>query len=228
MTSEASKPSAATIIAVQGEAYLEVAPERALAHLVIDVDGPERASVQDRAAEARNRCIAAIRSRHDTTAGPITEWAAGQLQVWSQRPWNADGVQLPLVFHSRSTIDATFSNLDEVGDVVDTLSATDGVTLTGLEWSVTDLTRQELEGRCQRDAVQNAVAKASVFASALGLGEIRPLELSEPSAFGGGGNDGSFSRMLMASSGGATEFIPEPIRIAVQVDVRFEARPAAS
>lgn len=228
MSTEAGTTPHVTVVSVRGEAFVEVAPERVTVHVVIDIDGPERASVEHRATDARTRCIAAVQSRHDTTAGPIAEWSASQLQQWSQRPWNAEGAQLPLVFHSRSTVDATFSDLDAVGGWIDTLAATDGVTLAGLDWSVTDLTRQELEGRCQRDAVTNAVAKASVYASALGLGDIRPVEISEPSAFSRGEPaDGIVSRMVLASSSGPTEFTPEPIRIAVQVDARFEARPAA-
>ncbi|GGE85700.1 hypothetical protein GCM10011313_05210 [Mycetocola zhadangensis] len=213
-----------TIISVRGEAFVEVAPERATVSIVIAVDGPEKSAVQQRASDARNQCISTIRPMSDAKAGPVTEWTASQLQVWSERPWNADGAQLPPVFHSRSTLDVTFSDLDAVGAWTDTAAAMDGVTIAGIDWKITDLTRQELEGRCSRDAVANAAAKASVYASALGLGDVRPIEISEPAA--SQPEYGAVSRMVMASAGDPTEFAPKHIRIAVQVNARFEARSA--
>ena len=224
MSEEAQKTPGVTVISVRGEAFVDVEPERATVSVIIDVDGPERAAVQQRASDARNRCIGAIRSLSDPKAGPITEWTGSQLQVWSQRPWNADGAQLPPVFHSRSTLDVTFSDLEAVGAWTDTASADDDVTIAGVDWSITDLTRQELEGRCSRDAVASAVAKASVFASALGLGDVRPVEISEPAT--ANPEYGVMSRMAFASAGGPTEFAPERIRIDVQVNARFEAQSA--
>lgn len=228
MNDDVSAGPGFTRISVRGEASVEVAPERATVNVVIDVDGAERAEVQQRGADARAECIASARALHSATAGPITEWSAGQLQAWSSRPWNADGAQLPLVFHSRSTVTATFSDLEAVGAWTDAVSENDGVTLAGIDWSITDLTQQELEARCQRDAVANAVAKASVYASALGLGDVRPIAITEPATLSDGPLEfGSMSKIAMASAGPSTEFTPELLRIVVQVNARFDARPAA-
>jgi uncharacterized protein YggE len=226
MNSQNTGTDDSTTVSVRGEAFVEVPPERATVHVVIDIDGAERNSVQRVATEARNTCISSARSLHDAAAGPITEWSASQLQAWSARPWNADGVQLPLVYHSRATLSATFSGLDAVGGWIDALSAHEGVSISGIDWDLTDGTRQELEERCQRDAVSQAVAKASVYAKALGLGDVRPVEIAEPGAFGTNEPGfGTVSRMSLASAAGPTEFAPEPVRIDVQVFARFRAAP---
>jgi uncharacterized protein YggE len=225
MSTDAQPSPGATVISVRGEAYVEVQPERATVKVIVELDGPDRASVQHRASQARERCLTMVRTLHDPGTGPITEWSASSLQVWSTRPWNAEGTQLPLVFHSRSTVDATFSDLDAVGAWTDTLAATDGITIAGIDWSITDLTRQELEARCSRDAVANAVTKATIYASALGLGDVGPTEITEPAVLHAGGPEyGVMAKMAMASPG-STEFAPEPVRITVQVNARFEARP---
>lgn len=228
MSTEAHNTADPTVIAVRGEAWVEVPPERARVNIVIEVDGAEKTDIERRASEARNVCIDAAQAGHDPANGPITDWAAGQLQVWSQRPWNADGVQLPLVFHSRSTLSATFSDLEAVGPWIDAATHDDAVAVAGIDWSITDSTRRELEEGCQRDAVRNAVSKASVYASSLGLGRVHPTEIAEPVVLGAPDAEfGGVSRMALASAPGTpTGFTPEPIRIHVAVNARFEARPA--
>jgi uncharacterized protein YggE len=221
-------PSSSTVISVRGEAFVDVAPERVAVHIVLDIDGPNKATVLSRATEARELTIGAARASHDADSGPIVEWSASGLQVWSDRPWSADGAQLPLVYHSRSTLDATFTDLDAVGAWTDQVSAIDGVSIAGLDWSLTDSTRRTLEEQCQRDAVAGAVAKASVYASTLGLDTVHPIDISEPGVFSPQPPDtGTFRKMSLASAeSGPTEFAPERLRVAVEVHARFEASSA--
>jgi uncharacterized protein YggE len=221
-------PDRPAVISVRGEAFVDVAPERVLVHVVVDIDGPDKAAVLHRATEARERAVAAARDVYDADRGPIVEWSASGLQVWSDRPWSSDGAQLPLVFHSRSTLDAMFADLDAVGAWTDRVSAIDGVSISGLNWSLTDSTRRTLEEQCQRDAVAGAVAKASVYASSLGFDTVHPIDISEPGVFSPQLPDaGAFRKMSLASAeSGPTEFAPERLRVAVEVHARFEANSA--
>ncbi|MCP2030477.1 uncharacterized protein YggE [Okibacterium sp. HSC-33S16] len=217
------------VISVRGEASADVIPERVTVHVGVDIDGPDKAAVLHRAAEARERVIAAARAAHDADDRALVDWSASGLQVWSERPWSAEGVHVPLVFHSRSTLDAIFAGIDAVGAWTDQVSELDGISISGLDWSLTDSTRHELEEQCQRDAVAHAVAKTSVYASALGLNTVHLIDLAEPGVLSPQPPEpGPLRTMsLAAGTSGPTEFAPEPVRIAVEVHARFEASSAS-
>jgi uncharacterized protein YggE len=80
----------------------------------------------------------------------------------------------------------------------------------------------------RRRAVENAVAKATVYATSLGLSTVRPIALSDPGMLG----DGSapvqppqplFARAASDTSNASLTLKPEEIVIQVQVHARFAA-----
>ena len=89
--------TAVTIITVQGEAHARRTAERAIVSLSATVDGPDRDPVVDAVASAASAITALITADLDPTAGPIVRFSADRAHVWSDRPWNQQGEQLPLV-----------------------------------------------------------------------------------------------------------------------------------
>lgn len=222
-----------TVIAVRGTAEERIEPELAAVTLTVGVSGPERDTALARTAEARERVVAEVRELE--ASGSLDTWSAGQLRVWSHRPFNSEGRQLPLVHRTSAEIEIVFTDLDRLGDWVSRVADGDAVDLNGLDWRLTDPTRRRVQELAQRAAVADAVAKARVYAAALGLGEPTPVELADtglltaqpvPPEPGG-------MRLAMMSTGwdgggagAGTEFTPAELVIEASVEARFSADPA--
>ncbi|MFF1573793.1 SIMPL domain-containing protein [Leifsonia sp. NPDC058292] len=218
-----------TIITVQGEYELHQPAERGTVRLTVAYDGAHRDEVLARTTQRHVALTSELRDIHDPQSGPVTWWASDQLRVWGERPWNQDGKQLPVVFHAQVGVDAKFSDLAALSDWVGVVSLLDGVTVTGITWALTEARMQTLVQEARRRAVENAVAKATVYATSLKLGSVRPLALSDPGMLGDVSSPGQptqplFARAVSADLGGGTLALkPEDITIAVQVHARFAA-----
>ena len=216
-----------TQITVTGSAELRVAPELAVVSLTVGHSGPHRDGVLQEAGAAHQELIAEIRALE--ASGALELWSAGQLRVWSQRPWNAEGRRLPLVHEARADVEAVFRDLDRLGEWVSAAALREQVTVTGIEWRLTDTTRRRLLEDAQRAAVADAITKAAVYASALGLGRPSPIDLADHGMLTPPQRPPQPKAMMMraAAFGGAeppvTELAPADLLIEASVDARFTA-----
>ncbi|WP_400999301.1 SIMPL domain-containing protein [Agromyces sp. GXQ0307] len=217
-----------TTIAVTGRAEERVEPELGAVSLAVASNGPVRDRVLGGVGEAHERLLAEIRELD--AAGALESWSAGQLRVWSHRPWNAEGRQLPLVHEASADLEVVFRDLDALGAWVGPTSSAPDVTVNGVDWRLTDATRSRMQEAAQRAAVADAVRKASVYAEALGLGTPTPVELADhgmlqaqpiPRAH----KAVAMRAMAMDAAGGspAPEFAPAKLVIEASVDARFTA-----
>lgn len=218
-----------TIITVQGEYELRHPAERGALRLRVAYEGPSRDEVLALTTQRQVSLTAELRDLHDPQRGPVVQWASDQLRVWGDRPWNPDGSRGDVVHHAEVGIDAVFSDLAALSDWVGVASLLDGVAVDGITWSLTEARRQTLTQEARRRAVENAVAKATVYATSLGLSSVTPLALSDPGMLGDGSAPGQppqplFARAVSADMGGAALSLkPEQLTIAVQVHARFAA-----
>ncbi|ANF30312.1 hypothetical protein A0130_00185 [Leifsonia xyli] len=218
-----------TIITVQGEYELRHPAERGALRLRVSYEGPSRDEVLALTTQRQVSLTAELRDLHDPQRGPVVQWASDQLRVWGDRPWNPDGSRGDVVHHTEVGIDAVFSDLAALSDWVGVASLLDGVAVDGITWSLTEARRQALTQEARRRAVENAVAKATVYATSLGLSSVTPLALSDPGMLGDGSAPGQppqplFARAVSADAGGAALSLkPEQLTIAVQVHARFAA-----
>ncbi|MGO4594289.1 SIMPL domain-containing protein [Leifsonia sp. 2TAF2] len=218
-----------TIITVQGEYELRHPAERGAVRLRVSYEGPSRDEVLALTTQRQLSLSSELRELHNPLSGPVTQWSSDQLRVWGDRPWTGDGRRLDVVHHAEVGIDALFSDLPALSDWVGVVSLLDGVTIEGVTWSLTEARRQTLTQEARRRAVENAVAKATVYATSLGLSTVKPLALSDPGMLGDTSAPGQppqplFARAVSADTGGATLALkPEELTIAVQVHARFSA-----
>lgn len=226
---------AETIITVQGEYSAWYPAERATVSVSVRTDGSDRDEVFSRAVAASDAVRNTIESIHDKTAGPITWWSSDSVRVWSERPWNSDGAQLDPVYHAAIDFTAKFKEFGALARWVESVAGISGVTVTSIEWALTDATRTSATVEVRSRAVKDAVAKASVYAQSIGLGSVTATALADPGMLGdpSGGGSGSqpvFARGAMKSmafdSSGAPQLAlkPEDIAVASTVDARFIAR----
>ena len=221
-----------TIITVQGEYSAWYPAERATVRATVQVDGPQRDSVFTRAVASADALRVLIEALFDKEKGPVTWWTSDSVRVWSDRPWNNDGKQLPLVFHASVDFSAKFSDFDALSRWVEQAAAIESVSIPSISWDLTDATRTSMTTEVRSRAVKDAVAKASVFAQSIGLGTVRAIALADPGMLGdpapGGGAAPMFRGAMKAQAfdgagAPALALKPEEILVASVVDARFIA-----
>lgn len=223
---------AVTVITVQGEAEARRIAERATVTVAATADGPDRSPVIDAVASAAATITGLLASDHDEEAGPVVRWTSDRARVWSDRPWNQQGEQLPLVFHAAISITAEFSDVEALSRFVETASRTEHVGVGAIGWNLTEASRRELETLVRAEAVTAAVEKARQFAAAVGLREVTPVAIADPGLLGDGGRGGdqgaprmrgAMMAMGAADTGPQFDFTPGEIVVAAAVDARFSA-----
>ncbi|WP_309102012.1 SIMPL domain-containing protein [Microbacterium sp.] len=213
-------------VTVRGEHEARVAPERATIHVSVSCDGPERALVVERAMRLAEPVRQSITDRR--TAGTVVDWTSKRLSVRAERPWSNDGKRLAPVFYASISFSATFAEASELSIWVTDVSAWDGVELGGVHWHLTPQTRATVERDVAAQAVGVAVARAQAYASALGLHDVRPLEIADVGLIARDAAAPGVLKMrgaafAAADSGAAMEFEPEEIIITATVEARFLA-----
>lgn len=222
-----------TIITVQGEHSAWYPAERATVRASIQVDGPKRDAVFTSAVSASDAVRTSIEALFDKQTGPITWWSSDSVRVWSDRPWNNEGKQLPLVYHAAVDFSAKFLDFDALSGWVETVAAIEFVTIGSISWDLTDATRTSVTTEVRSRAVKDAVAKATVYAQSIGLGSVTAIALADPGMLGdpsaGGAAPAPMMRAAMkmqAFDGGGAPTLalkPEEIAVASIVDARFIA-----
>lgn len=220
-----------TTIAVTGRAEEKIAPELGAVTLSVGAQGATRDDVYARTSAAHERLLTELRGLD--ASGALDTWSAGQLRIWSYRPWNSEGRQLPLVHQANADVEVIFTDLSRLGEWVGEAATASELTIGGVDWRLTDATRRRVQEAAQRGAVADAVAKARVYAAALGLGEPAPVELADHGMLSVQPLAAAAPTALMmrtaADVGGGmptTEFAPAQLVIEASVDARFTADPA--
>ncbi len=220
-----------TEITVRGTFSTFQAPERATVHATIAFEGPAMEPVYDRVARDLETVKASVTPLKTGDRGPVTWWSAEQLRTWSNRPWNSDGIQLPLVHHASVGMEVKFRDFSSLSRWVGNhVANTEGFRVSHIEWALTSDRRKELQRLARIRAVEDAVVKARQYAAALGLSKIRPVGIADAGMLGEGlhpqsGDGAAYLRTGAVGGAGArdVELVPEDIEVAAAVDARFVA-----
>lgn len=213
------------IITVRGEHELRVAPERATVHLSVSFDGPDRAQVVEQALAAAQPVREGAEGLKN--AGAVTEWTSERMSVFAERPWNDKGRQLAPVYRASIAFTVTFADVSEMSVWVSETSIAEGVSIGYIDWHLTPQTEAEVEREVATQAVGVAVSRAKAYSDALGLSNVRPLEIADRGLISAGGAPQAKAMMRDAamSMAGAPEmeFQGEEITVSAVVEGRFAA-----
>ncbi len=221
-----------TIITVQGSYAAYYPAERATVTLSVHFESGTRDAAFESATSSAASVRESIVAIHDAQSGPITWWSSDMVQVWSEKPWSSTGEQLPLIYHARINFSAKFSDFEALARWVEETAAIDGVAITHIAWELTESRKTTLTAEVRSRAVKDAVAKASVYAQSIGLGQVKAIAIADPGMLGSeasGASELARARMskaeLMAAGAGVSELSlkPEEIEVASVVDARFVA-----
>ena len=218
-----------TIITVRGRFSSFYPPERATVKVSVGFEGSEREPVFSETVAVSSRVRSLISGRLSPTDGPITWWSSDSIQVWSSKPWNQDGAQLPPVFHSRVGFSVKFSDFAVMAEWIEQVAVIEGLTISAISWALTEARKTAVIAEVRSRAVEDAVAKASMYAQSIGLGSVHAVALADPGMLGdrvGASDDGASPQMSpMMVTGVAPELslTPEDIEVDATVDARFVA-----
>jgi uncharacterized protein YggE len=221
------------VIAVSGTVTHRYHAERGLLRLAVELEGDERSSVVDDSVAVHNRVTE--RATALRRQGAATWWTARSVSVGVvSEPSATDGTRASSVrYRTRSTIEVRFQDFTALADWVGELAHVEGVTIEGVEWSLGHARRAEVEQDARLAAVADAVARASDYADALGLGAPELQAVYEPGLRPGEGGAGGVpfmaSRSLMAGStlddSGSVVFDlqPDDIEVTATISADFTA-----
>ncbi|GAA5028236.1 SIMPL domain-containing protein [Microbacterium fluvii] len=217
------------IITVRGEREHRVAPEQAVARIVVRADGPDRGEVVERMTAAATVLRDDLTARK--TAGGIADWSSRRVSVWADRPWNAEGKRLAPVHRASVEITATFTDFTALSWWLSEISDRDEVAVEEVSWELTPETARRVEADVAASAVQVAVARATAYAAAIGLTTVVPEQIADLGLLSSGGAETAAPRMMKAAmmsdaggSGAPFAFEPEEITVTAAVEARFRAR----
>ncbi len=212
------------IITVRGEHETRIAPEEGVVHLSVRCDGPERGPVVERIAAIAAPLREELAARQ--ASGEVSEWSSQRASVWAERPWNNEGIQLPLVHHASVDVVATFTDFAALSWWVSAVAEREGVQVGGVTWQLTSATRRTVEAEVAAHAVQTAVSRATAYANAIGHASVAPLEIADVGLLGRPEADPG-PRMMRAMATDASpslDFQPPDITVTAGVEARFAAR----
>jgi uncharacterized protein YggE len=219
------------VITVRGEHETRIAPERAVAHLTIRAEGPERGAVVERMAALTEPVRDDLAARK--SAGTVPEWTSQRVSVWSERPWNNEGKRLAPVHYATVDFSITFTDFTVLSWWAGEVAEREGAQLGWIEWLLTPETRASTERDVATQAVGVAVARAEAYAGALGLSNVTALEIADLGLLTRQEQSPAPApRMMMAKAayaadaGGApaVQLQPEDIVVSAAVEARFVAR----
>lgn len=212
------------IVTVRGEQERRVPPEHAVVHVSVRADGPERGPVVERvttlAEPLRDDLVAAQRSDE------VVEWSSGRVSVWTERPWNAEGRQLPPVHHAALDLTATYRDFHALSWWIGEVAETDAVQVVDVRWELSPATRAVIEREVATEAVQVALQRAGAYAEALGMDSVTPLEVADAGLLLPHPEQAPpMLRAMAAESAGAPMALqPADIIVSAAVEARFLAR----
>lgn len=214
-------------ITVRGSHSVFAPPERATVSLQVTIEGPASEEVLDGADRTASNVRRTLEPLHRPETGPVTWWSSDQVRTWAHRPFNDQGKQLPLVHHASLVFQVKFSDFGEMGMWISSVAALPGAAVAGIEWALTADRRTQLVGQVRTAAVRQAQSKASEYAAALGVSEVRAIAIADAGMLGEGlhpvtASGPSFARMKAADTGGP-EFAPQDVSVTAEIDARFLA-----
>lgn len=197
--------------------------ERGTASATISYQGPEMDPVYRGVAQELEEVKRSAASLQES--GAVTWWSAEQLRTWSDRPWNRDGLLLPLVHHARVGVEVKFRDFAALSAWVgQNIANLEGFDLERVKWALTASRRETLFAKAQVRAVQDATSRAQRYADALALGQVRPVSIADAGMLEADRRPTRESPAGASSSGGAdVELVPNHIKLSAAVDARFVA-----
>lgn len=152
---------------VAGNAIRSHPAERGTVHVGVRFTSADRKSARSSAIKAHNAVVSEAKEHHER--GTATWWSSDHVVVDAYREYVKDSDTRVLRYRSRSTIEVKFHDFAALADWVGSLGEREGVSVDGIDWTLTVALRAKLDREVRIAAVQDAITKAGDYAAALGM-----------------------------------------------------------
>lgn len=215
------------LIAVHGSAARLLPAERGTVHLSLGWEADDRAVALRTVTDAHARAVRDAKSL--VHRGVATWWGSDQVRVRAERRYVKDE-DWRTVQVARAQVKVKFRDFSALSDWVDDIGSVAGTAIDGIDWTITEGHRREVEREVRVRAVQDATARAEAYATAIGGGAVRLERLWEPGlrpSSIGSAEGGVVTRAMMKAAGsGGIELRPDDIEVSAEVTADFEVDPA--
>lgn len=205
---------------VTGHARRSFRPERADLRLHILISGLNQADVHGQATRLARQVADKIESLTTAKPAPVV---SSVIQPVTGSSWR-DGESGNRTYQAQSSIRVRFADFDALSAMVDWCGDHEGVIVDGVDWDLTDETRDAARADILTEAVADAKRRASIMADAAGFSEIRFVQLSDPGlASASDESHGVRAYAMRSNFGGELTLVPDDIDIHDSVVAVFEA-----
>lgn len=147
------------------------------------------------------------------------------MSTGSRTRYNNNDKTSTRIHQAHMTFEAKFRDFKHLGSCTANLSVIDHVNISGIQWALTDKTKESLVTQCRHQAVRDAVAKASDYAAALdrpapSVIEVRDMNSSSPMVYAAARHVQAFSGA--SDSAGDISFTPENVSMNCNIIVIFQ------
>ncbi|KAK4980876.1 hypothetical protein LTR66_002910 [Elasticomyces elasticus] len=223
-------------ITVNGNAMLSHPAERALLDVYVSAEDSTEESVTEEVTSTASRIQDGLRvlSPKDETEeakakAAISHWSMKSFRSSSFVPYDSNGRNQTRRYTARADFEISFRDFKVLSYYPTELAKIPHVQVNGVQWILTDATKRSLQSELRKMAARDALVRARDYAEALGLGNVRLLELSEGalSSLDGGEEP---QQMQLAAGFGAPgndrselSFQAKEVQATAQVSAKFSA-----
>lgn len=215
-------------ITVVGHSHASFPPERATLRMRLGVDGTDKQAALEHTTALVQSFTNVVDQLKEMTPSPITWFAVAPIGTRSWRPWTGKGTTLPLRHSAECMVKLKFHDFGALSRFIDQWGGRSGVSIDGVEWTLTDARQKAEEDDVLAEAVVQAHARASTMARAAGEQGVRFLELADKGLLDDNadfrGSQVWTTAAMQASSADETEGVtvaPEDVELNATVHARF-------
>ena len=202
-------------IVVDGEATIPRRAERAVLSVEVSSTGKTKPQVTEEVITTAKhlRTMLEDLSRTDqqtdgaNAQAAVAHWSMNSLNTTSNfvsnnKHFEASGEDGYWTYTARTTFDIRFRDFDALGPFATKLAALQHVKIHSVEWTLTQATRRQYDSELRKQAAADALQRAKDYAEALGVPNVKPIEISEGQIY----NESGFSAYPRGGVGGAQLF----------------------
>ncbi|KAL2816000.1 hypothetical protein BDW59DRAFT_153513 [Aspergillus cavernicola] len=217
-------------ITTTGSATIARPAERAILTITIKDNGPDATTVTNNVVTRTNQIKQILEPLNAKTESgslaphaAITHFSMGSLSKFTYNTYNNNSEITGKEQHVSITFEVKFQDFNVLSSVATELSGMQFVEIRGIDWKLTDATRDSLQTQVREMAGKDAFSRALDYARTFGKRAIDAVEISEGE--GGHPGFGVQRRFMMARQSSEEppqlEFQPEDVEMRAQVTVKF-------
>ncbi|MEO7586958.1 MAG: SIMPL domain-containing protein [Arachnia sp.] len=216
-------------ITVLGHAHASFSPERATLRMRLGVEGSDKQAALEHTTFLVQGFTTVVEQLKDMSPSPTSWSSVAPIATRSWRPWSQDGKVLPTRHAAECLVKLKFTDFHALSRFIDQWGGRTGVTVEGVDWTLTEGRRKQEEDNVLAQAVVQAHARATTMARAAGEQSVRFLEIADEGLLAEQQSAASPKMYGAAMRSGAPPdsegitIAPEDVELDVTVHARFSS-----